>query len=764
MVLSMLVILRDQGLPLPAGAILLSPWVDLTHSFPSLGGSGEFDYIPAHGFMQRPSPAWPPPNDDEMEAIAKGAISGKATSSLPRSSTAQERKKEEAEAVQGFTIRKATSNDGGENADNANQGTDRPGLQESVLPAPGHLLSIKLDGHVVELKDQIQLYTTNQLISHPLVSPVLQPSLGGLPPLLIMVGGGELLRDEQIYLAHKAANPTKYPPGEAYLDEYDPDRTLLTKYKPTDVQLQVWDDLCHVAPTLSFTRPAKYMYRSVAQFGAWALARAQNTAIEILDDDQVSIISTGNSVASEDAEDQPKGMPVSKVVSGESEVGKAGDPLPRFKDHMIRQRVDRHGVIYDLAPASRLESLQMSPSEIGTIKKGPVEKWMKAKKRWDGKYSSEKRRVQKQRIRDMLEGFETFGGGEVPPPSALAGRRKRGDIEPIQKKHKSLGLMMWSLWGSSHDQDTMKREKKLHNQDHLPDRTTTTGANGGTETTTTSRDRAISGGARLEPPKIILDDSKSRSRTRTVTDAGQTGSTDLDSSAGNYASLTDTSRPWSSSTMDHSSPLTPTTPVPMDKRLSSLRAPSAANMETASIVSAAPSSAYAASDTASTKAVFAAPGVLSKPLVPRHTRNTTISTVGSGTSNLTAGLADGESAGPEPETSRRGSLKSVERLRMHQAEPLSTDESGEASPNRNTADVTHGLAESEADESALSSGRIGLGERSLSSGAVRGVEGVLKSPLEENHPSADASEAPHVNGEARPSMPYRDEYVTAQEA
>lgn len=36
MILSMLIILRDQGIALPAGAILISPWVDLCHSFPSL--------------------------------------------------------------------------------------------------------------------------------------------------------------------------------------------------------------------------------------------------------------------------------------------------------------------------------------------------------------------------------------------------------------------------------------------------------------------------------------------------------------------------------------------------------------------------------------------------------------------------------------------------------------------------------------------------------------------------------------------------------
>lgn len=137
------------------------------------------------------------------------------------------------------------------------------------------------------------MYATNELLSHPLVSPVMQPTLGGLPPLLIMVGGGEILRDEQIYVAHKCANPSKYLPPESTLN--DKARHQIDTYRPTDVQLQVWDDLCHVAPTLSFTRPAKYMYRSVSQFSAWALARAQKTEIEVLDDSDISFISTTTS-------------------------------------------------------------------------------------------------------------------------------------------------------------------------------------------------------------------------------------------------------------------------------------------------------------------------------------------------------------------------------------------------------------------------------------------------------------------------------------
>lgn len=283
--------MRDRGIPLPAGAILISPWVDLTHSFPSVAGNNPLDYIPPHGFHQRPSPSWPPPNSDDILAIEEAIVQKLAHKGYP--SAPQE---SEADAVQGFHVDHHPEE--GMQNDDASKNTHPQGRPTAnTVPGSGHDLSIMLDGKLVEIKDQIQMYASNQLISHPLVSPILQPSLGGLPPLLILTGGGEMLRDEQIYLAHKAANPAKYPPGDAFLDEipHDHNREQINRWKPTDVQLQVWDDLCHVAPTLSFTRPAKYMYRSIAQFGAWALARAQKTEIEIVDDDDVSVISRSSS-------------------------------------------------------------------------------------------------------------------------------------------------------------------------------------------------------------------------------------------------------------------------------------------------------------------------------------------------------------------------------------------------------------------------------------------------------------------------------------
>lgn len=90
MVMSLLVLLRDQGIPLPAGAVLISPWVDLTHSFPSVAGDCPLDYIPQSGFHHKPSMAWPPPNEDEVRMLKKAVVEQKANNSPPSGSGANE--------------------------------------------------------------------------------------------------------------------------------------------------------------------------------------------------------------------------------------------------------------------------------------------------------------------------------------------------------------------------------------------------------------------------------------------------------------------------------------------------------------------------------------------------------------------------------------------------------------------------------------------------------------------------------------------------
>lgn len=507
----MLVTLRDRGLPLPAGAILISPWVDLTHSFPSVVGDGGEDYIPQYGFMQRPSRSWPPPNADDLLAIKQGAAD-----QVVKGKTARDRKKERDIAVKGYDIReKDPSADQGSPPRTypGNQADVEPSGDSKTLASPSDSLSIAIDGAVVEIKDQIQMYVTNQLMSHPLVSPVLQPSLGGLPPLLILTGGGELLRDEQIYVAHKAADPPAYPPNDTILDEHDPNRETLNKYGPTHVQLQVWDDLCHVAPTLSWTRPAKCMFRSIAQFGAWALARAQNTQIDIVDDEDPSSSSSDGHGPSTDDLAQKTGADGAAVLS----VGKAGDPLPPFRNHMIRQRVDCHGVIYPLDPPNLLPALQLSPAQVGAINPVLVKKWLGAKAEWDVRFAKEKLRVQKQRIKEFARGYEGFDG-ESPPPSSLAGRRAAQGMYAEKRTRKGYGLMLWNFWGSKHDVRTVGRRIKADENDQT--RSYTVDTRQDEDTVTTSRPQTDSQvkehrgeGMSAEPFSDV--------RTRIVNDVGQ---------------------------------------------------------------------------------------------------------------------------------------------------------------------------------------------------------------------------------------------------
>ena len=358
------------------------------------------------------------------------------------------------------------------------------------------------------------MYTTNSLLKHRLVSPVWQPTLGGLPPMLIMVGGGELLRDEQIYLAHKCANPEKYPPPSEMMS--DKDKEQLLKFKPTDVQLQVWDDMCHVGPTLSFTRPAKFMYRSIAQFGAWLLARAQRRGIDIMDDDQISVITTsGSDTQAADLGAQPeaeaKPQPERATGTQEGQVGKAGDPLPPFKNHMIRQRVTRNGVTLPLAPEAELPGCCMEPSDLGVVKQGTAQKWLEMRDIYNVRYAHAKARVHRKMVRDFATGFAGFGEGEVPPPTALAGRRTIDSyLADGVKRKKSLGLAIWSLWGSKHDEDAVERERKA---DEEPD----------SKAVTSDEGRGAQPPTNGQPSRADDVGSRSRSRRRTVVDEHQTG-------------------------------------------------------------------------------------------------------------------------------------------------------------------------------------------------------------------------------------------------
>lgn len=349
---------------MPAGASLISPWVDLTHSFPSITKPAPFDYVPSHGFHAKPSLAWPPPTPEERRAL---------------------------------------------------------GMKDNPLMPPDYV--VEIDGEPYTLTDQVNMYALNVQLTYPLVSPVHAATLGGLCPCQVVVGGGELLRDEQVYLAHKMADPAKYPLSSEIVALNKESPADVDKFPPTDVELLVFDDGPHAAPTLGHIDIAKHQYRAVSQFAAWALARAQGVAVEIEDyrgtRTPSSLAASGSVFSSPSVRNEKHSGLKPNANSGDARqhpsvaasladdfaiISKemryvslsCGDTLPPFEEHMIRYRVDRRGKLYSLEPPNHIGALQMPTEEVGRVKGEALKGWIRFREDLDAKFAVEKRKGKSQ--------------------------------------------------------------------------------------------------------------------------------------------------------------------------------------------------------------------------------------------------------------------------------------------------------------------------------------------------------------------------------
>ncbi|WVQ79674.1 hypothetical protein IAT38_001774 [Cryptococcus sp. DSM 104549] len=335
--LALLQILRDTpGLELPAGAVLISPWSDLTHSFPSILENTATDVVPPYGFIHKPSSLWPPPppvlteqvqsrlrtrvkeavsqvRERERQAAAAAAGTSKTTgneeqhnSFLSRISTRSTvREKEPSSPVHASDPKGGVDNAGDKSTSElrpmAEHGDARhpapqgeihhpnyanPALLYATLSEPSKNetrpttlaqcstpLMLQVKGEEVVLDTQIQLYATNAQICHPFVSPVLG-YMGGLPPVYVMCGDNEVLRDEIIYLAHKMANPDKYPIREDVRAMLPSLQGIEERYGPTNVHLQVYDGACHDLPLFSMTHTSRGCFRAIASFARYVTPSA----------------------------------------------------------------------------------------------------------------------------------------------------------------------------------------------------------------------------------------------------------------------------------------------------------------------------------------------------------------------------------------------------------------------------------------------------------------------------------------------------------
>ncbi|KAI8380050.1 Alpha/Beta hydrolase protein [Blakeslea trispora] len=190
--MALLIAIRDAGLPAPAGAMALSPWMDLTHSLPSILSNIMTDYLPPTGFKHAPSAALDyaqlPAREEDVEVLEKidqeAKVGYKGKDQVPKVSI---------------------------------------GPFSEAVPINGS------DLH------RVQFYANNDALKLPMVSPIFdKKSLRGLPRLLIQCGTAERLRDESIFSALQASNMS---PITTNNEKYEHD---------TKVSLEMYKDQPHV--------------------------------------------------------------------------------------------------------------------------------------------------------------------------------------------------------------------------------------------------------------------------------------------------------------------------------------------------------------------------------------------------------------------------------------------------------------------------------------------------------------------------------------
>ncbi|KAH8985536.1 alpha beta-hydrolase [Lactarius akahatsu] len=365
------------------------------------------DIVPATGLTtHKPSPLWPPPPDDvniQVRELLQNRPGGTPGAAIVPS-----------------------GNDGG----------TRLNDRETVVRAIGE------DGVPVEIRQQIQLYTTNDLLIHPLVSPVLA-YLGGLPPLFVIASDREVLRDEILFMAHRAANPEKYPVSEEVKKLYPAYEGIENRMKPTMVHLQVYDDAAHVIPLMFIaTTPAVYCYRAIATFFKHITNMPPTAALQkrkppLLQTSDLTpeIVTSPVALSSQVAEvkrptvAQPSAPTrptrISRMTTSfrrsslfsRSERGTsgaedtdvlAGDPVVYHggwaKENnngrtMIRERVATNGTIRPLEPERDLPTLHADPAHLGIISARWARVYLTTAQRHEKKYAGTMQQVARRRER-----------------------------------------------------------------------------------------------------------------------------------------------------------------------------------------------------------------------------------------------------------------------------------------------------------------------------------------------------------------------------
>jgi acetyl esterase/lipase len=220
--LALLQVIRDAGLPAPAGGVLISPWCDLTHSFPSIHENTGTDILPTTGLsIHKPSSLWPPPSEEMTQSMRQSLTkkilrftrighhrnpSEESVAITSRGDFKTPSPKVSTSTAKWGTVGHASANHLKVPSGNQPASTEY-GLSASVSAPtiagmshsePSGGISLLVSGELVTIRSQVHPYCPNDLMTHPLISPV-TGYLGGLPPLFIMASDKEVLRDEILY-------------------------------------------------------------------------------------------------------------------------------------------------------------------------------------------------------------------------------------------------------------------------------------------------------------------------------------------------------------------------------------------------------------------------------------------------------------------------------------------------------------------------------------------------------------------------------------
>lgn len=432
---AMLTVIRDMGMEQPRGAVLISPWVDLTHSMPSVMNNTSSDIIPQYGFIHKPSPLW---GDDLHEPTPVDES-----------------------------------------------------YAESSEPATCNERKVDLDAGPAVIRGQIQQYATNRQLLHPLVSPLFNGSLGNLCPLYIVCGDKEVLRDETTYLAHRAADPTRYQLRDELMQSEHQQWQAREFIEPTQVHLQILDDFCHVPTVFSFTPAARYVYQTAGEFvkhvidaepGSNPFPPTQSGGeLKEAHEKSAGYFSSDGEIKAETAHSPPESPGTGEgsahhghemrvnpdqdaltspsmaakhlTVKDEPQLERKVSEEVKRRPNIVRERLNFSAHVRSIEDDSELSTLSISRDEIGLMKAGPVQRWLTGQAIWKKKYRhvlhdvNKRRRkyenksaklivkMQKLKILDEAGKPIRYGSGqqhlitifdlegESPPPYAIAARR-----------------------------------------------------------------------------------------------------------------------------------------------------------------------------------------------------------------------------------------------------------------------------------------------------------------------------------------------------